>query len=197
MLASGMKRPPVRPGLSQGHVIQQPYQSLKSSSSDGPAWWGLELAWRAIFAVGLLVAASVLAYNAFADFGGEERRALCMRTAGGTDANSSTLPQSSALLSILTPVFPDATNLGFLRNQLRSFDRFFDASSIEEWVLVTPLGSVPALEDVLLPDLRQLKAAGSKIRIVADEECAPEMEVQSLKVRPRAMKETLVAQGLR
>jgi hypothetical protein len=37
----------------------------------------------------------------------------------------------SQLLSIMTPVYPDKAELALLRNQIRTFARYFDANSIQ------------------------------------------------------------------
>ena len=45
---------------------------------------------------------------------------------------------TGGLLTIFMPVIPTEMELGYARNQLRTFERLFDLSTIKEWMIVTP-----------------------------------------------------------
>ena len=45
---------------------------------------------------------------------------------------------TGGLLTIFMPVLPTEMELGYARNQLRTFERLFDLSTIREWMIVTP-----------------------------------------------------------
>lgn len=45
---------------------------------------------------------------------------------------------TGGLLTIFMPVIPTEMELGYARNQLRTFERLFDLSTIREWMIVTP-----------------------------------------------------------
>ena len=46
------------------------------------------------------------------------------------------------LLSIVVPVYPMPSELGALRNQLRTFGRYFDTSSVAEYIIASPTADV-------------------------------------------------------
>lgn len=69
------------------------------------------------------------------------------------------LPRAQELLTILTPVFPDAPTLSLLRNQLRTFATFADIASFSAWLLVTPADSAEALTKFLDAELNSLPPA--------------------------------------
>ena len=45
---------------------------------------------------------------------------------------------TGGLLTIFMPVIPTEMELGYARNQLRTFERLFDLYTIREWMIVTP-----------------------------------------------------------
>lgn len=102
---------------------------------------------------------------------------------GFADANPKRqlVGSTKELLSILTPVYPDAHTLGLLRNQLRTFAAFADIGSFSTWIMVVPHAKAPAMETFLKAELPQLPPPlGDKIRVVSDESCAPELEEKRL-----------------
>lgn len=89
--------------------------------------------------------------------------------------------RNSSLLTIMTPIFPDNRTLGLFHNQLRSANMYLNMDSFHEWLLVAPADQVDRLAAFLEDVLELLPCVlPSKIRIVADEVCAPELQPEKL-----------------
>ncbi|KAK9832312.1 hypothetical protein WJX74_005951 [Apatococcus lobatus] len=80
------------------------------------------------------------------------------------------------LLTILLPILPSKSELGYVLNQMRTFSRFADMGSILEYLIITPHRYRRELETFFreqLPEQVPGIAAG-KFRIVTDGDCIPE-----------------------
>lgn len=84
---------------------------------------------------------------------------------------------SKDLLTVLLPVVPDHRELGYVRNQLRTFHNLFDLASIQHWLVVTPHDHVSILQRFFSYELRKdLPGIQSDLfEVVEDGQCAPEL----------------------
>lgn len=81
------------------------------------------------------------------------------------------------LLSVVVPVYPMPSELGALRNQLRTFARFFDTSSVAEYIIASPAADVTntiAYLQNVISESANLSTV--QFRVVSDGDCVPEME---------------------
>lgn len=89
---------------------------------------------------------------------------------------------SQDLLSILLPVVPKHLELGYMKNQLRTFDKYFDLASLGAWVVVTPHEHLHSMQRFFRYELhRDLPGIRSDLfRVVEDGQCASELLPDSL-----------------
>ena len=81
------------------------------------------------------------------------------------------------LLSVLVPVVPKHLEFGYMRNQLRTFDKFFDLASLGAWVVVTPHDGLHKLQRFFNHELhRDLPGIRRDLfKVVEDGQCASEL----------------------
>lgn len=84
---------------------------------------------------------------------------------------------SKDLLTVLVPVVPDHRELGYVRNQLRTFNNLFELSSVRRWLVVTPHDHVKNLQRFFnyeiskdMPGIQQ-----GLFEVVEDGQCASEL----------------------
>ena len=88
---------------------------------------------------------------------------------------------SKDLLTVLLPIVPDHHELGYLRNQLRTFHNLFDLASIKQWLVVTPHDHVRMLQRFFSYEL-QKELPGIQhdlFEVVEDGDCASELLPQA------------------
>lgn len=88
-----------------------------------------------------------------------------------------TIHSTKDLLSVLLPVVPKHLEFGYMRNQLRTFDKFFDLASLGAWLVVTPHDGLHRLQRFFhhelhkdLPGIRR-----DLFKVVEDGQCASEL----------------------
>lgn len=84
---------------------------------------------------------------------------------------------SQDLLSILLPVVPKHLEFGYMRNQLRTFDKFFDLASLGAWVVVTPHDHLQSMQHFFSYELQKALPGirPDLFRVVEDGQCASEL----------------------
>ena len=87
------------------------------------------------------------------------------------------IESSDHLLSVLLPVVPTHLEFGYVRNQLRTFDKFFDLSSLGSWVVVTPHEHLQKMQRFFSYELhKDLPAIRPDLfQVVEDGQCAAEL----------------------
>lgn len=88
---------------------------------------------------------------------------------------------NGALLTILLPIMPSQLELGYARNQLRTFSRFFDLRTVHEILVVTPpehLAEVSHFYQHTMPT--ELASIDPHLfRVIHDGQCVPELDPAS------------------
>lgn len=84
---------------------------------------------------------------------------------------------SRDLLTVLLPVVPDHLELGYLRNQLRTFHNLFDLASIKRWLVVTPHDHVQGLQRFFSYEIHKDLPGIQRdlFEVVEDGQCASEL----------------------
>ncbi len=86
-----------------------------------------------------------------------------------------------ALLTVLLPIMPSQLELGYARNQIRTFNRLFNLHSIHEILVVTPpehLEEISHFYHHTIP-AEMTGIDPSLFRVVHDGQCVPEMDPAS------------------
>lgn len=81
------------------------------------------------------------------------------------------------LLSVLLPVVPKHLELGYMKNQLRTFDKYFDLASLGAWVVVTPHEHLLSMQHFFRHQLhKDVPGINPHLfKVVEDGQCASEL----------------------
>ncbi len=112
-------------------------------------------------------------------YGPAKEQSWFQQTVPDSDIYLSPLQQSAVqppgLLTILMPIEPSPQALGLLRNQLRTFVRFLNISSIAEILVVTPIEHKAEMQAFFRSEMQQQAPNHHQIfRVIDDGECIPE-----------------------